>query len=187
LGRKAILDLGCGTGGLLIEMACRDRAFRGMGIDANPDMIRIAEQRRRSRGIGDDTVQFVVADIADPATAIPPAILQHTETVVAASLLNEFFHPDGDRMVGWLRGLRAVLPNAILVVADYYGVLGHLQNPPRRRALHDWIQLISSQGVPQPNLAHWETLYGEAGCAVAHAIEDRTAGTFIHFVRLTCG
>ena len=38
----------------------------------------------------------------------------------------------------------------MLVIADYYGVLGHTSDPPPRLALHDWIQLISAQGMPPP-------------------------------------
>ncbi|HUB55879.1 MAG TPA: methyltransferase domain-containing protein [Mycobacterium sp.] len=185
LGLDAILDLGCGAGGLLIEMARRDKTFRGTGIDANADMIRIAEQRRRSSDIGQHAVEFIVGDVSDPSTAIPEAVLQHTKTVVAANLLNEFFMAGGQSVVAWLQSLRGVLPDAILVVADYYGVLGHGHNPPRYRALHDWIQLVSSQGIPPPDLAQWEALYREAGCCLAHSIEDRRAGIFVHLVRLT--
>ncbi|EFC82587.1 conserved hypothetical protein [Parafrankia sp. EUN1f] len=108
-----------------------------------------------------------------------------TEAVVAASMLNELFHPDAQTAVQWLKILRDTLPDRVLVVVDYYGVLGHSPEPPPRRALHDWIQAISSQGIPPPDLDAWESVYHEAGCELLHAVEDSQAGVFIHFIRLT--
>jgi SAM-dependent methyltransferase len=183
LGLGRVLDLGCGTGGLLATMA-RDPEFRGCGVDANPDMIRVAEQRLRAGGVGDRRVRLYVGDATDPATAVPDQVLRETATVVAASVLNEFFHPDPAPAVDLLRKLRQAMPGRILVVADYYGTLGHPAGPGARQILHDWVQLISSQGVPPPDLDGWEEVYRQADCTLVHSIEDGRAGVFIHLVRL---
>lgn len=183
LGLTEVLDLGCGTGGLLLEMARRDSGFRGCGVDANPAMIRTAQERCRAYGV-EGQVCFQVGDVVDPAEGIPHQVLSETRAVVAASVLNEFFHPDPQPAIRWLRALRAALPGRVLVVLDYYGTLGHVAEPAPRRALHDWIQLISSQGVPPPDLDAWESIYRAAECALVHSIEDSGAGIFIHLVRL---
>ncbi|MGH9228110.1 MAG: class I SAM-dependent methyltransferase [Acidimicrobiales bacterium] len=179
-----VLDLGCGTGELLVTLASGDSDFRGWGVDANPAMVALAEERLRLGGAGDDQVRFYVGDVRDPARCAPTGVLGDVATVVAASLVNEFFHPDAVTAVRWLGDLRQALPGRVLVVADYYGALGHMADPTPRRAVHDWIQLISGQGVPPPDLAGWEAVYVKAGCTLLHAVEDTDAGVFIHFVRL---
>ena len=179
-----ILDLGCGTGELLTSLACSDHAFRGWGVDSNPAMLTLAEERLRESPGAAGQVRFFIGDVTDLASTVPGDVLPEVATVVAASLLNEFFDPDTATAVRWLRSVSRVLPGRLLVVADYYGALGHVSDPPPRRALHDWIQLISSQGVPPPDLAGWEAVYVAADCTLLHAVEDTDAGVFIHFVRL---
>jgi len=165
------LDLGCGTGQLLVEMARGDPRFRGFGLDINPAMVRAARQRLDTNDVADGGVRFFVGDASDPATGIPQEVLEETQVVVTASLLNEFFHPDASPAIRCLQALRTTMPGRVLVVADYYGSLGYVPDPSPQQALHDWVQLLSSQGVPPPDLSGWEYVYREAGCALVYAIE----------------
>ena len=137
LGFNHVLDLGCGTGGLLIEMARSDPGFRGYGVDANPAMIRAAHLRLHACGVAEQRVCFKVADATHPAQGLPEDMLRQVQAVVAASMLNELFHPDDLPAVTWLRMLREILPERVLVVADYYGVLGHASKQAPGRVLHD--------------------------------------------------
>jgi hypothetical protein len=50
--------------------------------------------------------------------------------------------------------------------------------------LHDYAQLISGQGVPPAGLDEWKAIYSEAGCRLAHVIEDRATPLFVHIVLL---
>jgi SAM-dependent methyltransferase len=179
LGLNYVLDLGCGSGKLLAELAGRDPAFHGHGVDANPGMIDMAW----ARGLPADRVRFSVGDVTDPRASVPDDVRTETEVLVASNLLNEFFGTSG-AAAGWLRLLGGAFPGRLLVVADYYGVLGHSAEPPPRLALHDWIQLISAQGVPPPSLDGWQSVYVEADCQLMHAIQDPKASVFIHLVRL---
>lgn len=64
LGRPRALDIGCGTGRQLIDLA--DRIAGGVGIDLSPAMI----ARARENAAGLDGVEFQVGDVAalDPET-----------------------------------------------------------------------------------------------------------------------
>jgi SAM-dependent methyltransferase len=183
LGRSAVLDVGCGTGALLVEMARAEPSFRGWGVDASNAMIEKARARARSV-VPQASLSFRVCEPDLPAAAIGDAALGAVDTVVASSVLNEFFHPDDGPVVAWLAALGAALPGRLLVVADYYGVLGRVAHPPPGRALHDWMQLISGQGVPPSDRAGWESAYDRAGAHLVHAEEDLAAGVFIHLVQL---
>jgi SAM-dependent methyltransferase len=179
LGLGHVLDLGCGSGELLAELAGRDPAFHGHGVDGNPGMIDVA----RARDLPADRVRFSVGDVTDPQTCVPDDVRAETEVLVASNLLNEFFGTSGVA-AGWLRLLARAFPGRLLVVVDYYGVLGHCADPPPHLALHDWIQLISAQGVPPPDLDGWQSEYRQADCELLHAIQDSKKNVFIHLVRL---
>jgi len=179
LGLDHILDLGCGSGELLARLAGRDPAFHGHGVDANPGMIDVA----RARGLPADRVRFSVGDASDPRTCVRDDVRADTEVLVASNLLNEFFGTSG-AAAGWLRLLSGAFPGRLLVVVDYYGVLGHSPEPPPYLALHDWVQLISAQGVPPPDLDGWQSVYRQADCQLLHAIQDSKKSVFIHLVRL---
>jgi SAM-dependent methyltransferase len=179
LGLDHVLDLGCGSGELLAELSGRDPAFHGHGVDANPGMIDVA----LARALPADRVRFSVGDVTDPQTCVPDDVRTATEVLVASNLLNEFFGTSG-AAADWLRLLGKAFPGRVLVVVDYYGVLGHSADPVPHLALHDWIQLISAQGVPPPDLDGWQSVYRQAEAELLHAIQDVRASVFIHLVRL---
>jgi SAM-dependent methyltransferase len=179
LGRDHVLDLGCGSGEMLAELAGRDPAFHGHGVDANPGMIDVA----RARDLSPERVRFSVGDVTDPRSCVAADVRAETEVLTASNLLNEFFGTEG-AAAGWLRRLGEAFPGRLLVVVDYYGVLGHSAEPPPLLALHDWIQLLSGQGTPPPDLAGWQSVYERAGCRLLHAIQDVRQSVFVHLVRL---
>lgn len=179
-----VLDIGCGPAALLVDLAVRDPVFMGWGVDASPAMCTAARERIASAGVG-DRVTVLEGDARALATALPRAIRDRVQTITAASLANEFFFPDTAPAIAWLRDLRALFPERILVIADYYGRLGQSEQPlPRTAGLHDYVQVISGQGVPPPDLAAWQEIYEAAGCSLAHVIEDPSSTCFIHLLRL---
>jgi len=180
LGLTDVLDLGCGSGELLIELARRDPEFRGWGVDANPAMVDTALERSQTFA---DRVRFFVGDVTEPKTCVPDEVRADVRVVVGSNIVNEFFHAP-EAAAEWLRALGEAFPERVFVVVDYYGTLGHSPDPSPRFALHDWIQLISGQGMPPPDLTGWQSVYRDAGCTLLHAIEDKKAGVFIHLVRL---
>jgi SAM-dependent methyltransferase len=179
LGLDHVLDLGCGSGELLAELAARNPDFHGHGVDANPGMIDVA----RARALPADRIGFTVGDVTDPQTCVPEDVRTGTQALVASNLLNEFFATEG-AAAGWLQRLGKAFPGRVLVVVDYYGVLGHTTEPPPLLALHDWIQLLSAQGTPPPDLDGWQAVYQDADCQLLHAVQDRKASVFVHLLRL---
>ena len=59
---SSLLDLGCGTGRLTVELA--ERGYGAYGVDINPDFIEIARNKARTRGV---SAHFMTA----PAERIP--------------------------------------------------------------------------------------------------------------------
>jgi SAM-dependent methyltransferase len=184
LGLNHVLDLGCGSGGMLLELAARNPQFLGWGIDFSPWMCAAARRRiKAAKATG--RIRIVQGDCRDPASGLSKAVTGRVRTITAASVANEFCGDDGAGAVAWLAGLKAAFPGRTLLIGDYYGRLG----VRRKRwkpdiALHDFAQLISGQGVPPPDLAAWKKIYRKADCAIVHAIEDRASSFFAHVLKL---
>ena len=184
LGLHRLVDLGCGAGALLLGLAERDPAFEGWGVDVNRVLCEEAQKAINERGLG-ERIRIVAGDASDPASVLPAETVARAEAVSAASLANEFFY-DGDiSVISWLRRLRACFPERVLLLSDYYGCLGRSAPPWRRRTLlHDFVQVISGQGVPPPDRVAWEAIYERAGCPLVHVVEDERRSFFGHIVRL---
>jgi SAM-dependent methyltransferase len=184
LGLNHVLDLGCGTGGMLLELAERNQRFEGWGVDSNPWMCAAARRQAKS-GAARPRIRFLHGDCRDLATSLPKTIQRRVQTITAASLANEFCGDEGASATAWLAGLKSIFPGRTLLIADYYGRLGGRRKRWKPNiALHDFAQLISGQGIPPPDLAAWKKIYRRADCAMVHAIEDRASSFFAHVIKL---
>lgn len=184
LGFNQLLDLGCGSGALLLELAGQDPDFVGWGIDANPAMCRVARTRIRAAGLG-KRVRVFVGDCASPTSVLPTDVSTRVHAVTACNVANEMFADGHGRAVAWLQGLRQALPGRPLLIVDYYGRLGRRNGRlDSQTLLHDYAQLISGQGVPPASAAEWRSIYSRAGCRPLHLIEDKTTTRFVHILRL---
>jgi hypothetical protein len=108
-------------------------------------------------------------------------------SLVACNVANEMFHDGQTQCVKWLQQLRKVFPQRPLLILDYYGQLGKKSRHrpvERKTLLHDYVQLISGQGIPPANAREWQTVYAKAGCKLLHIIEDNLSTRFIHILRL---
>jgi SAM-dependent methyltransferase len=178
-----VLDIGCGSGTLLIELAKQNPDFAGWGLELNPAMCKVARTEIRSAGI--KKVQIVEGDSRNLQRALPADVRASVEAVTACQVANEMFGVGSSGFVEWLRGLSSVFPGRPLLIADYYGQLGSKDSANQREALlQDYVQLISGQGLPPSNLKKWKALYTEAGCRLLHAIEDPHTTRFIHVLVL---
>ena len=178
-----ILDIGCGSGALLVALAKQNPDFVGWGLEMNPSMCRLARAGIRSEGI--KGVRIIRGDSRNPRQALAADIRSRVQTVTACQVANEMFGAGFSGVVAWLRGLRRAFPGRPLLIADYYGRLGSKASGDERQTiLHDYVQLISGQGVPPSSLKQWKAIYAEAGCRFAHAVEDTCTTRFIHVVVL---
>lgn len=179
-----LLDIGCGNGALLIELASKDSSFRGWGIDFNESMCRLARARVRTAGIG-KRVRVINGDCQNLKDHLPAKTTKLIGSVSACNVVNEMFADGHAAVISWLRGLRRLFPGRLLLLVDYYGRLGKGKGKADRETLlHDYAQLISGQGVPPARRKEWQSIYERAGCRLVHVIEDTATTRFIHILGL---
>lgn len=184
----SLLDLGCGTGNLLIELAQSDLEFHGWGVDSSSDMVTTATEHIRHAGLS-ARIQIAHGDVRALNRS---AVLQSREAIralYARSVINEFFADRGRSAVDILLNLKRLFPGRRLFIEDYYGRLTHNRpvNPAHQHTLlQDLAQAVSGQGIPPPDLPGWAQVYEAAGCDFVKAYEGDNNGVawFIHVLHL---
>jgi len=182
-----LLDLGCGPGRLLMELAQSDPCFEGWGMDSNPAMCALARRRLEASELS-ARVRVLQGDVRKIDLRTEPA-LGAVEAVHAGSLLNQFFGSGDDGAIALIRNLKNLFPGRLLFVSDYYGKLTRMRRVPtryRHAVLQDVAQAISGQGVPPGDRTGWFAVYEAAGCGLVQAYEGDATGIawFVHVVRL---
>jgi SAM-dependent methyltransferase len=178
-----VLDVGCGSGELLLTLAKSDASFIGWGVDLNPSMCRVVRTRIRAAGAS-GRLRVLEGDCRRLSGLIPLNIRRRIQALVVSNVANEMFANGSERIVVWLRELRDIFPDRPLLISDYYGRLGRKGKFEREAILHDFVQLISGQGIPPSDAAEWTAIYKRAGCHLAHILEDKSTTRFIHLLRL---
>jgi SAM-dependent methyltransferase len=188
-GIQSLVDLGCGPATLLRELGRIHPGFCGWGIDASPDMCRVARARVSEEALA-SRICILEGDARQTAKLLTPKIRRKIMAIFCKGLINEMFRSAGDEAILFLSLLRRSFPDKVLIVVDYYGKLTHVSpilSVHRHTMLHDLIQSVSAQGVPPPDREGWFRLYYSAGCTVEQAYEAESEGIrwFVHVVKLS--
>ena len=189
---KVVLEVGCGSGGILIRLARSDPSLKAIGIDQNEQMLKQA--RAAASPNVNERITWICGDLLEIISGLDKSVRDAVDVVVALSVANEFF---GERTIDeFLGGLSRAFPNRLLFIGDYYGCLGapvgkrvaNLTNASdvRRAILHDIVQVVSGQGVPPRTVEEWQVCYERAGCSLIQVNEAVSGGVgrFLHLVQL---
>lgn len=181
---QSLLELGCGTGAMLIELAEADDDFIGIGIDNNPAMCEQAIFKIKERGLEDRI--FIHCENATQLNRNITLNINFDgiQAVSMTSLMNELFYPNTDKAVTFLAHLRHLLPGKIAFIGDYYGRLGSSQKACSHALLHDYVQQLSGQGIPPGDVDKWQIIYEQAGCQLIHAYESESLKHIPYFIHL---
>lgn len=151
---EQVLDVGCGTGTVAIELESRVGAGKVRGIDASPEMIEVATEKAAKAG-ADIDVQVALIEALPFADA--------SFDLVTSSLM--LHHLPGDLKRKGLAEVRRVLkPGGRFVVVDFaatsHSPLGHLLS-------------ILGHGGGESTVSELTPLLKEAGFSDVEAIPTR--------------
>jgi ubiquinone/menaquinone biosynthesis C-methylase UbiE len=120
-----LLDAGCGSGRLAIEIAGRRRDLRVHGVDLERGMVDVATRRAEQEGLT-DRVEFTVADLADLPLpddsvdlVVSTASMHHwTDVGAVVASLGRVLRPEG-RV--WIYDLRPVSSGSLRAASSGLG------------------------------------------------------------------
>jgi SAM-dependent methyltransferase len=187
-GCRFLLDLGCGSAALPIQLALLDESFAAICIDDSEAMCRLAKSRVRAAGVS-SRVRVRKADVREIRDVVTLQERRRVDVIHGRSLLNALFGRGSAMPRAFLRQLRTAFPGRTVFFVDYYSELGRTRRPARYRLaqVQDLAQLASGQGLPPWDRRGWRALYEEAGCELRSAQDFVTDDIrwFIHEVRLS--
>ena len=184
-GVKGVLDLGCGTGGFLIQWA-RLTSGGGTGVDMSAPALAAARENAASQGVG-DRLTFALGEIGKTPLPVDEAGASRIDAVTAMFMLHEFGRAGDAAIVRVLASIKERLPGKLLFALEMQPVdvaaLGG-RPPPALDALdYHFIHMISRQGEPRPKEV-WERIYAEAGMQLERMRRPKNAPLLVHVVRM---
>lgn len=160
-GEEAILDLGCGSGGLGHELVKRDHRGVYLGLDFIPALLQ--EARRASKGAA---LSFQLADLTslDWDASLQPASF---DLVFAFAVLHHV--PGMDLRLGILRKIQALLRLPGRFVHSEWQFLNSV-NLKRRIQPWEQVGILSAQVDPGDALLDWRQ--GGRALRYVHAFDE---------------
>ncbi len=157
-----VLDVGCGNGRLVERLEREGRSVTYVGVDAVPELVSIAEQRRALLRLS--TAEFRVADITAPGwnRDVPYAPF---DVVVALAVLHHI--PGHERRAELLRDVHAILrAGGTFVMTNWH----FARNERMRKKMVGWetVGIDERELEPGDALLHWKR--GGTGYRYCHLL-----------------
>jgi ubiquinone/menaquinone biosynthesis C-methylase UbiE len=184
-GVKGVLDLGCGTGGFLIQWT-RLTAGWGAGVDMSAPALAAAGENAGNQGVG-DRLTFLLGEVGRDPLPIDADVASRIDAVTAMFMLHEFGRAGDGAIVRVLKSIQERLPGKWLFALEMLPVdvnaLGG-RPPPAMDALdYHFIHMISRQGEPRTKEV-WERIYAEAGMKLVKVRRPKSAPLLVHMVQM---
>jgi ubiquinone/menaquinone biosynthesis C-methylase UbiE len=187
LGVKTLLDLGCGTGKLLIDFCEQSKQHKAFGIEQNVHLLPIVKKQIKQNKLS-ASIKLIKGNVTNFNTLLKANEQKSIDAIYGASILNEFFQSP-TTLVQFLKNLKKTFAGKFFIVVDYYGILNTKQAAKKNKShnyVHDVMQVLSGQGVPPSTKNDWDVYYKKAGCKLilAHEAKNNSINWFIHVIKL---
>ena len=184
-GVKGVLDLGCGTGGFLIQWARLTKGW-GAGVDMSAPALAAARENALAQGVG-DRLTFSLGEVGKNPLPIDDDAASRIDAVTAMFMLHEFGRAGDGAIARVLQSIKERLPGKLLFALEMQPVdvnaLGG-RPPPALDALdYHFIHMISRQGEPRTKEV-WERIYAEAGVQLLRVRRPKSAPLLVHVVQM---
>jgi SAM-dependent methyltransferase len=184
-GVKGVLDLGCGTGGFLIQWA-RLTGGGGAGVDMSAPALAAARENAMAHGVG-DRLAFLLGEVGKDPLPIDEDAASRIDAVTAMFMLHEFGRAGDSAIARVLSSIKERLAGKLLFALEMLPVdvnaLGG-RPPPALDALdYHFIHMISRQGEPRTREV-WERIYAEAGMRLLRVRRPKSAPLLVHMVQM---
>jgi SAM-dependent methyltransferase len=170
-GGKRVIDLGCGDGSFIIWMLRRMPGLHVTGLDLDAPTADLARRRVAAEGLA-DRADVVCGDMFDlvrddgAARGLPEP--SQIDTVTVCDTFHEYLWDGDDRIVEFLKALRARRPGITLVMGDFcvQDEQWLRRHPIASLEHHLWHDLTRQRLIGE---AEWRRIFEKAGIRVVES------------------
>lgn len=176
-GAQRILDLGCGSGQLLIDACLSDPDVGGVGLDIAPAAIEVAREKASEHGLT-DRLNFVVADAFSLETW--PDVCFGVDLISGIGVLHEQLRDGVDAVVHILNAYADILAGEKqLLIGEPEPYYDDRENDSDFFLVH----LLTNQGLPADRGA-WLKIFAQSRLTCRRILTRATAGPRMCFYDL---
>jgi len=162
-GALNVLDLGCGSAEILIQLCKRNPGAKGYGIDIEPDAVKCAQKRIDEEGLA-DRIRIATGDILnlDQSALLNSLAVDEVDLVLSAAVFHEFAFDGVRNLIAALEGVKRKFNGVALMLSEALEQPDDsLRENPSFVLEHHLFHRLSLQGIASLDL--WRSAFGKAG------------------------
>ena len=119
LNVDTVVDLGCGSGDIIIDFCNRHKSFNGIGLDIDPAAVEVARKNVKKNNL-EDRIELITGDMLEPKT-YSSKISSKGEKVAfnAIMALHEFLRDGEQAVIDVLKKMKNEFPGSYFVLGEF--------------------------------------------------------------------
>ena len=161
-----VVDLGCGSGDIIIDFCNKHKSFNGIGLDIDPTAVKVAQENVKKNNL-ESRIELIVGDMLNPKT-YSNKISSKGEKVAfnAIMALHEFLRDGKQAVVDVLIKMKKEFPGSYFILGEFNKCTdSEFQNIPIYERMHmlfyqEIIHGLTDQGLA--SLDEWKEMFKAA-------------------------
>ena len=163
---ETVVDLGCGSGDIIIDFCKRNKNLLGVGLDINPGAILEATERVNQAGLS-EKISLIEGDMINPSTYSSKIRSKDKKLAFNAIMALHEFLRDGEKaVVDILKKMKKQFPNSYFILGEFNKCSDEeFAEIPLFERMHmlfyqEIIHGLTDQGLA--NMDTWKKMFDEA-------------------------
>tara|TARA_Y100000590_G_scaffold459492_2_gene616706 strand:+ start:226 stop:1284 length:1059 start_codon:yes stop_codon:yes gene_type:complete len=161
-----VVDLGCGSGDIIIDFCKRDSDLNGIGLDINPGALKEANERVNKAGLK-KRISLIKGDMINPKTYSNKISSKGNKLAFNAIMaLHEFLRDGEEAVVNILKKMKKQFPNSYFILGEFNRCEDHeFSKIPLYERMHmlfyqEIIHGLTNQGLASKK--RWKKMFAKA-------------------------
>jgi len=119
LNVDTVVDLGCGSGDIIIDFCNRHKSFNGVGLDIDPAAIEVARKNVKKNNL-EDRIELITGDMLEPKTYSSKISSKGGKVAFNAIMaLHEFLRDGEQAVIDVLKKMKNEFPGSYFVLGEF--------------------------------------------------------------------
>ena len=173
---ETVVDLGCGSGDIIIDFCKREKGFKGVGLDIDPTAIEVARENVIKSNL-QDRIDLITGDMLDPKTYSHKISSKGEKVAFNAIMALHEFLIDGDiAVINVLKKMKKEFPGSFFILGEFNKCSDdEFSNIPIYERMHmlfyqEIIHGLTDQGLA--SLEKWKEIFEKADVELVEYKKD---------------